>query len=211
MNDQLISMYIDDELSLDDKIDFVETVHDNKYFRDDALDLLRQEKLIRSEVVEKIPALGIREPIAPWHLRLFRPVAALATGLAAAAGASYVARSTAYHAKALDKLIEGGFRKKGFACIEAVTPCPTAFGRRNKSGTIVDMYRRLREKAITVQAAAKLSPDELRGRIVTGVLVDRDQPEFVEEYQKLVQRIQRNEKPRGEELVDEYSALKREK
>jgi Glycogen recognition site of AMP-activated protein kinase len=85
MNDQLISMYIDDELSLDDKIDFVETVHDNKYFRDDALDLLRQEKLIRSEVVEKMPALGIREPIAPWHLRLFRPVAALATGLAAAA------------------------------------------------------------------------------------------------------------------------------
>ena len=85
MNDQLISLYIDDELSLDDKIDFVETVYDNKHFRDDILDLLRQEKLIRSDVVEKMPALSIREPIAPWHLRLFRPVAALAAGLAAAA------------------------------------------------------------------------------------------------------------------------------
>ncbi|HSM89732.1 MAG TPA: hypothetical protein VLT56_06895, partial [Desulfobacterales bacterium] len=84
MNDQLISLYIDDELSLDDKIDFVETVHADKYFKDDALDLLRQEKLIRSDVVEKMPALSIREPIAPWHLRLFRPVAALAAGLVAA-------------------------------------------------------------------------------------------------------------------------------
>lgn len=85
MNDHLISMYIDDELSLDDKIDFVETVHENKYFKDDALDLLRQEKLIRSEVVESMPALRIREQITPWHLKLFKPVAAVAAGLAAAA------------------------------------------------------------------------------------------------------------------------------
>jgi Glycogen recognition site of AMP-activated protein kinase len=85
MNDQLISMYIDDELSLDDKIDFVETVHENKYFKDDAVSLLRQEKLIRSDVVETMPALSIRKPITPWWMKLFRPFAALAAGLAAAA------------------------------------------------------------------------------------------------------------------------------
>ncbi len=32
MNDQLISMYIDDELDLDDKIIFVETVHADRQF-----------------------------------------------------------------------------------------------------------------------------------------------------------------------------------
>ena len=44
MNDYLISLYIDDELDLDDKIDFVEIVHENKSFKEDALNLLRQEK-----------------------------------------------------------------------------------------------------------------------------------------------------------------------
>jgi hypothetical protein len=85
MNDPLISMYIDDELSLDEKIDFVEAVHEDKGFKDVAVDLLRQEKLIRAEVVEKIPAFSIREHHTPWHLKLFRPLAAAAAGLAAAA------------------------------------------------------------------------------------------------------------------------------
>jgi hypothetical protein len=85
MNDQLISMYIDDELSLDDKIDFIEIVHENKGFKDDALNLLRQEKLIRADVVENMPALSIREHTTPWHLKLFKPFAAVAAGLAAAA------------------------------------------------------------------------------------------------------------------------------
>jgi hypothetical protein len=85
MKDQLISMYIDNELGLDDKIDFVETVHEDRQFKEEAVDLLRQEKLVRSEVVESMPALRIREPIAPWHLKLFKPLAAVAAGVAAAA------------------------------------------------------------------------------------------------------------------------------
>jgi len=85
MNDQLISLYIDDELDLDDKIVFVETVHEDKNFKDDAVNLLRQEKLIRADVVNRLPALSIREQSSPWRLRLFRPLASAAAGLAAAA------------------------------------------------------------------------------------------------------------------------------
>jgi len=86
MNDNLISMYIDNELSLDDKIVFVETVHEDENFKDDTVNLLQQEKLIRSEVVDRIPALDIKERRDAWHLKLFRPfVAATAAGLAAAA------------------------------------------------------------------------------------------------------------------------------
>lgn len=85
MNDHLISLYIDDELDLDDKIVFVETVHEDKKYKDDAVDLLRQEKLIRADVVGRLPAPSIREPRKPWSLKLLRPFAAAAAGLAAAA------------------------------------------------------------------------------------------------------------------------------
>jgi hypothetical protein len=85
MNDPLISLYIDDELDLDEKIVFVETVHEDKHFKDDAVNLLRQEKLIRADVVDRLPGLNIREWSKPWRLKLFRPLAAAAAGLAAAA------------------------------------------------------------------------------------------------------------------------------
>jgi len=85
MNDHLISLYIDDELGLDDKIDFVEFVHEDKRFKDDTVNLLRQEKLIRSEVVEQMPAFGLKPHRGPWQLRLLRPFGAVAAGLAAAA------------------------------------------------------------------------------------------------------------------------------
>ncbi len=85
MNDNLISMYIDNELSFDDKIIFVETIHEDENFKDDTVNLLQQEKLIRSEVVDHIPALNIKERRNVWHLNLFRPFVAAAAGLVATA------------------------------------------------------------------------------------------------------------------------------
>jgi hypothetical protein len=78
-------MYIDDELELDEKIVFVETVHNDKTFKDETVNLLRQEKLIRADVVDRLPALGIKEQRSPWLARRLRPLAAAAAGLAAAA------------------------------------------------------------------------------------------------------------------------------
>lgn len=85
MKDQLISLYIDDELDLDDKIVFVEAVHEDKNYKDDAVNLLRQEQLIRADVVDRLPSLSIWKRSNPWRLKLFRPLAAAAAGLAAAA------------------------------------------------------------------------------------------------------------------------------
>ena len=53
MKDYLISSYIDDELDLDEKIEFVETVHEQMAFKDEAVGLLQQEKQIRSERVAR--------------------------------------------------------------------------------------------------------------------------------------------------------------
>jgi 2-oxoglutarate ferredoxin oxidoreductase subunit beta len=107
------------------------------------------------------------------------------SGLAQAAGASFVARSTVYDALRLDKLIERAIRKKGFSVVEVFTPCPTAFGRRNKMGTGADMIQLLKQESISSQKAAKLSDEELEHKVVTGVFVDIDKPEYTEEYEKL--------------------------
>ena len=118
-------------------------------------------------------------------------------GLAAAAGASFVARGTAYHAMQLDKLMERGLRKKGFSLIEVLTPCPTSFGRRNKLGTAVDMLRFLKENSVPVTRVREMDPRELEGKHVIGVLVDRDRPEFVESYEELIRRLSGNSRGQG--------------
>lgn len=110
--------------------------------------------------------------------------------LAEAAGASFVARSTVYHARELDQIIEKALRKKGFALVEALSYCHTTFGRLNKLGTAVDMMSRLKEVSIPVERARGLPPEELEGKILRGVFVDRDIPEYTERYQHLIEAAQ---------------------
>jgi hypothetical protein len=83
MKDYLISSYIDDELNLDEKIEFVETVHEKAAYRDEAVDLLHQEKLVRGEVVDRLPAVVFPEKQGFFTL-LWRPAGMFAAGLAAA-------------------------------------------------------------------------------------------------------------------------------
>ncbi len=47
MNDYLISQFIDNEMDLDEKITFVEKVHENQQFSTETITLLKQEKLLR--------------------------------------------------------------------------------------------------------------------------------------------------------------------
>lgn len=111
------------------------------------------------------------------------------SGLAEAAGASFVARGTVYDAIKLDKMIEKAIRKKGFSVVEVMTPCPTAFGRRNRLGTGVTMMKKLKEDSISIEKATKMNPEDLNDKIVTGILVDRELPEYTENYQKLVEQL----------------------
>jgi hypothetical protein len=83
MKDYLISSYIDDELDLDEKIEFVEFVHDRVTYKDEAVDLLQQEKLVRGEVVDCVPEVVFREK-RRFSIPLWRPAGMFAAGLAAA-------------------------------------------------------------------------------------------------------------------------------
>ncbi len=60
--DHLVSMYIDNELSLVEKILFVEHVHKSKPYKDDAVGLLEQEKLLSGSLNKTAPAVELELP-----------------------------------------------------------------------------------------------------------------------------------------------------
>lgn len=72
MNDS-ISMFIDDELNLDEKIDFVKRVHLDEPFYSEAVDLLEQEKLLSSDVVEEVPRISVKEKSSIFNFQSLRP------------------------------------------------------------------------------------------------------------------------------------------
>ncbi|WP_319587251.1 glycogen-binding domain-containing protein [uncultured Desulfobulbus sp.] len=87
MKEYLISLFIDNELDMDEKITFVETVHDNRPFTDEALSLLRQEKRLRAEltVPVMVPAMPPLPEIVPsrsdFFTFWFRPLAGFAAAM----------------------------------------------------------------------------------------------------------------------------------
>jgi len=110
--------------------------------------------------------------------------------LAIAAGASFVARSTVYHAVELDRYIEQAIRKNGFSLVEAVSYCHTTFGRINKLGAAVQMMRQLKDNSVTRTAADKLTSDERAIKIVRGIFCDADKPEYTALYEQVIERAQ---------------------
>jgi 2-oxoglutarate ferredoxin oxidoreductase subunit beta len=111
-------------------------------------------------------------------------------GLLAGAGAPFVARGSVYHVMELDGLIRRAFEKKGFSVVEVLSPCPTNFGRANRLGDAVAMMEHLRDSTIPIAQAAKLPPEKTKGKMVRGIFVDRDVPEYTDLYQELCDRVQ---------------------
>jgi 2-oxoglutarate ferredoxin oxidoreductase subunit beta len=107
--------------------------------------------------------------------------------LSKAAGATYVSRSTVYAANMLIKQVEDGIKNKGFSFIEAITICPTYYGRKNKKGEAVDMMNYLKESAINVAAYDKLSEEQRAGKFVIGELYNSSRPEYTAQYQKIIE------------------------
>jgi 2-oxoglutarate ferredoxin oxidoreductase subunit beta len=131
--------------------------------------------------------IGARAATAPYgNIEPSMPICELAK----AAGATYIARSTVYHAVELDRFIEQAIRKNGFSLVEAVSYCHTTYGRMNKLGTPVDMMRQLKENSVSASAAEKLAPEERESKIVRGVLHDIEKPEYTQLYEQLIQKVQ---------------------
>ena len=67
--------------------------------------------------------------------------------------------------------------------------CPTYYGRKNKKGSAVDMMRWQKEHGISVEQAAKLSDEELRDKLVIGLLHHVQYPEFTYKYDELIRHL----------------------
>lgn len=84
--DYLGSMYIDNELDLEEKVQFIEKIRSEKEFFQETVDLLLQEKMLRT-LPEKL-LIPAETPIRPnkkyWFGKFFRPLAYVGTGFALA-------------------------------------------------------------------------------------------------------------------------------
>jgi len=108
--------------------------------------------------------------------------------LAVTAGAGFVGRGTVYHAKLLDSLMEKAFLKPGFSVVEVIAHCHTQYGRQNRLGSAVEMMEWQRDHAVPVEKILKMKQEELKDKILIGVLVDKDLPVFQDEYEKIRDR-----------------------
>ena len=131
--------------------------------------------------------IGVLAATAPYgHIEQPFPI----TDLAKAAGASFVARSTVYHVRELEKYIKRAIDKDGFSLVEATSYCHTTIGRINRWGTAPDMMRRLKEQSVSIRQAEGMSAEEKRDKIVRGVFVDRDIQEYTKLYDQVIERAQ---------------------
>jgi 2-oxoglutarate ferredoxin oxidoreductase subunit beta len=107
--------------------------------------------------------------------------------LTKAAGATYVARWTTAHPVQLSNSIKKGLKNKGFSFIEAVSQCPTYFGRKNKMKTAVEMMHWMKDQSVLKRKADTLNEVELEGKLIIGEFQDKNEPEFTEQICKLLE------------------------
>ncbi len=107
------------------------------------------------------------------------------------AGATYVARGSTHSAKQLRKLINASLSHKGFSFVEAISQCPTYYGRRNKLRSAVDMLKWQKEITVNLKAYEKMPEEKKAGKIPLGEFwKDESKPEYTEKYHEMVECLQ---------------------
>ena len=109
--------------------------------------------------------------------------------LARAAGATYVARGTAYAYSQLARLVAGGIIHKGFSLVEAMVACPTYYGRQNRPADAAQMLLRQKERAVPVASYDPGAP-RLQDVYPVGVLHHVERQEYTAAYEEVIQSAQ---------------------
>jgi 2-oxoglutarate ferredoxin oxidoreductase subunit beta len=115
-----------------------------------------------------------------------------AAKLAVTAGANYVARWTTAHRNEMKEAIKKALMLKGFRFIEAVSQCPTAFGRRVGFKNAAEMIRWFKENSIPLEQAEKLNEEDLTAKIIVGEFVQRQRPTLTEMVYTKIKEAQKN-------------------
>jgi len=98
--------------------------------------------------------------------------------LAAASGATYVARWTTLHVRKLTQSIMKLLKKEGFCFIEVVTPCPEIFGRHNKMRTGLEMMEWFKKASVVESFSDPAKAEISSEKIVVGEFVDTEKPSY---------------------------------
>lgn len=97
--------------------------------------------------------------------------------LAAASGATYVARWTAAQVRHMERSVSEALTRKGFSFIEIISPCPTYYGRLNRQPTGLDQMRYYQGNTVVRHGA---NPNDVGAgmarQIVTGKFIDMERP-----------------------------------
>jgi 2-oxoglutarate ferredoxin oxidoreductase subunit beta len=109
--------------------------------------------------------------------------------LVQAAGATYVARSTAFHTQQTIMYVSRALAHDGFSFVEVLSQCPTYLGRRNRMADPVTMLEWFRDSTVLAGQAARMKPEELAGKTIIGEFHrTTDVPEYTRSYRELIAR-----------------------
>ncbi len=116
--------------------------------------------------------------------------------LARVIGAPYVARWPVNYPYQPIKAIEAGIKKKGFAFIELLAPCPTAYGRRNKQRTIEACWNWYKDNVVLIDDYERIqrfgTPEEkqeIAYKLKIGVFQDTERPSFSQQLQAQIDAL----------------------
>ena len=114
-----------------------------------------------------------------------------AVELAMSSGATFVARNTVYNIIQTTNYIKKALQHKGFSLVEIISQCPVLYGRLNGMPDPRDMLLWQKEVAVPLTKAKNMSPEELKGKITTGIFRDEERPEYTEQVYLLSERVRK--------------------
>jgi 2-oxoglutarate ferredoxin oxidoreductase subunit beta len=116
--------------------------------------------------------------------------------LAKVAGAPFVARWPVTYPYQPIKAIEAGVRKRGFAFVELLAPCPTAYGRRNKLRNIEACWQWYKDNVILIDEYQRIErfgtleeKRSLQGKLKIGVFQDVEKVSFTDAMEEQIKQL----------------------
>jgi len=110
--------------------------------------------------------------------------------LAEGAGATFIAREAVSDPKRMEKMFVKGFQHKGFSFFDVFSNCHINLGRKNKMGEAMQNLDWIDQITVGKKKYDNMSEEERKHLFPTGVLVEKDQSEYCELYDKVIEAAQ---------------------
>jgi 2-oxoglutarate ferredoxin oxidoreductase subunit beta len=119
--------------------------------------------------------------------------------VAIAAGATMVSRWSTAHPKALSRTFKKAINHKGFSFVEVISQCPVQTGRYILgSGAPHFNLQWIKDHCMPVEDPSQIGEVEAQGKIPVGDFLQIEKPEFMEEVQRMNQKVKEAQSKGGE-------------